>query len=354
MQDNLIAYMTWDRLVAWKILSLEISGGERLVPIAYGSKQKIFSKYATPGNTIWVFSMPNVKIFGSPVSYKYKPTLVARITIKELIHKKTIGDDDIALRGVKKLLSYWEHVAVSDPDKSEFYELNDATELLFSLEFQSNHGKSKLKNPLSKIPSNDDIAGTQLIRSKIGQQLESIRRLSHEKDIYLKSLEDHAEQVSKRKVFISYAHGDGKQFPLELADAFLERNWSPWVDALTIPPKKKKQVKSARIPPGRLFSLLRYGIQGSALFVGLVTDNYVRKEKETDVRWTLKEWDIARESKRAPGGLSIVQISENVLELQGAEKVFSKRQADLLASSITNWYNYTFKKITVDKKLEPN
>ncbi len=86
MSENLIAYMTWDRLVAWKILSLKISEDkDRLIPLGFGSRQRIFSKYGIAGNTIWVFSIPTVKIAGTRGSYKYRPTLVAKIKIKDHI-----------------------------------------------------------------------------------------------------------------------------------------------------------------------------------------------------------------------------------------------------------------------------
>ncbi len=336
MGSNLLAYMTWNRLVAWKILSLEISGNKELVPIGFGSNQQIFMKYAKPGSVIWIFSIPSVKIPGDKNIHRYRPTLIARIKVKQLLHKKSPQLNRYPTQGVKRLMSYWKNVAISDFEESEFYELNDATKLLLALKFQSQSGESHLVNPIGYIPKRTETSENQKLRISLAQQLQSVRRISDTTNTCIVELEKHAQEVRENTVFISYAHGDGRNYPLELADSLLDRKWSPWVDSIAVPSKRKRQ--SENILPDRLLRLLEYGIKGSSLFIGLISDNYIRKDKEIDVRWTLKEWYLAQEYKQKSSGLSCIQVSKNTANLPDSDKIFKYNQANLLANSITKWW----------------
>jgi len=82
-----LAYVTWNRVVPWKILSLPQHRGERFAPLGYGagSRSKIrrprnLLKRVQPKDTIYVVTMPWTKARGLP------PTLVARLQVKAVCH----------------------------------------------------------------------------------------------------------------------------------------------------------------------------------------------------------------------------------------------------------------------------
>ncbi|HSB70804.1 MAG TPA: hypothetical protein VLT62_15865 [Candidatus Methylomirabilis sp.] len=78
-----LAYVTWDREVPWKILSLPQHRGERFAPVGNGAgkrsegrKPRNVFKQVQPNDTIYVVTMPWADARGMP------PTLVARLHVR--------------------------------------------------------------------------------------------------------------------------------------------------------------------------------------------------------------------------------------------------------------------------------
>jgi hypothetical protein len=335
MSEHLVAYVNWQRIIAWKILSLSISETE-LVPFAYGSKQPIFKKYAKKNNVIWIFSIPMVDVPRKSAAYKYRPTLVAKISIDSVVKDRSQLKKHENKKEIEKLIRLWDNVAIANPEKSRFFELNDATSLLLDLSFESRSGETRIANPFDKMPCKNEINKTQALRSHIAKNYRFIKRIFSKNTKNVRRLKQFESQTKKRSVFISYAYADGRSYPLALADQMLSSGWSPWIDTLVIPSRKKRK-KQDTIPPNRLQKLLQFGIMGSPLFVALVSDNYVRKDSEKKTKWTLKELEFARKQKEIGRLQNMVQIKIDDKELLGFDKTISKVNEELMVVQISNW-----------------
>ncbi len=49
-----VAYMAWERVVPWKILSMMARPDEPSVPLGFGARNRDFNELLEPGSYIWV------------------------------------------------------------------------------------------------------------------------------------------------------------------------------------------------------------------------------------------------------------------------------------------------------------
>lgn len=322
-----LAYVTWNRVVPWKILSLPQHRGERFAPLGYGAGSR--SKTRRPRNlltrvqpedTIYVVTMPWAKTRGLP------PTLVARLHVKTVCHG--MGSPKSLSHNLTKLCRIWNAVAIADPCSSEFYGLNDATAALHRLGIitpGAARGADRLR----------------VIRTQLGRRVQKILRLHTSAEQTERAFAGCMTQGKGRSVFISYAHIDGEPYALELARHLMQRGLSPWLDALAIPrynTKKEGPGKSRRLQ-----KLLRLGIEQSALGLSVITDSYLKKKDKRGIVWTRREWDqLARRRQRDPT-YRCVRVMRAKRWMHRGDASFEKKPARQAAAEVAQWWRKQLK-----------
>ena len=287
--DALVTLLTWDRLVPWKVLSLPRRVTDDFVPVGFGSKNTVFRGRAREGSTLWVVTRPTPKGL-------HPPSLVAQITIKRLYTKENCPAS-LRSKGVEELLDQWHWVAVSNPKQSEFFELNDASSALRTLQIKS-------FSVMRSFPG-----GTEKVREAFGPCV---------------------SQTRNRTVFLSYTHAESAPFALALAGGLREEGFSPWLDSLTLPLYEDDRGESPSLE--RLSKLIRIGIQRSRLAVVIGTGNYGK------TRWTRKERDWIGARKRKSGQLRCIEIMRGASKLRCYDKRFDEDPPGELARKIAVWW----------------
>jgi len=329
MNTHLIAYINWDLIVAWKVLSLSISKDKELIPFGYGSRQPIFISKAEPGNVIWVFSIPKPTAEKNITAHNYRPTLVAKLTIGSNRIKFSEVESYSNKVEIIKLMDLWCNVVISDPNKSCFFPMNDATNLFYKLKIKRKKQKQGVEVDKPILDSDEDekdekdVVKTKSIRMKIGKNLRFMREIVNDQE-NIDMIEEYAEKSKKNSVFISYSYSGNRDYALALADKLLSLGYGTWIDSLAIP----KQKGVDKIPEERLFKLLNYGIWNCNLFIALISEGYLfgkqnnqsnvdlaMKNKEIDLNsWTMKEYLTAREEKKINNSLFMVQVAKQELQ----------------------------------------
>ncbi|MGD2015176.1 MAG: hypothetical protein PVH37_05455 [Desulfobacterales bacterium] len=328
MQDALTAYLTWDRVVPWKVLSLPETDTGDFIPIGYGSNQPVFHKRAIAGTVLWVITMPRAEISRPPKWFF--PSLVARIRVKGIYH---IGDCPSEYRspGLDQLLRQWCWVAVSDHSDSRFFELNDSTAAIKSLLFDEDAGRA-----LERLP-------VRTRRKEYVKRLRFIRRFKNGASRSEIAFQGCVRQTERRTVFISYTHAGGRsgnggeEFALNLADELLWKEFSPWLDALAIPLYNPKREDDCS--PVRLERLIAIGLRESNLAISVVTDDYTWNLDECEINWTKKEYESILARKAIGGKFHCVQIMRGGNELPGFDKAFYQDSPTELSDAIAEWYD---------------
>ena len=317
-----LAYVTWNRVVPWKILSLPQHRGERFAPLGYGAgrrsktrKARNLLKRVQPGDTIYVVTMPWTKARGLP------PTLVARLQVKAVCHGMRFPK--ALTRNLTKLCRIWNTVAIADPCSSAFYGLNDATAALHRLGIitpGAARGADRLR----------------VIRAQLGRRVQKILRLHTSAGQAERAFAGSMAQGTRQSVFISYAHIDGEPYALDLAWHLMQRGLSPWLDALAIPrydTKKEGPGKSRRLQ-----KLLQLGIAHSVLGISIITDSYLRKKDKRGIVWTRREWDqIARRRQRDPT-YRCVRVMRAKRRIHRGDASFEKKPARQAAAEVSRWW----------------
>jgi hypothetical protein len=287
--DALVTLLTWDRLVPWKVLSLPGRVTEDFVPVGYGSKSTVFRGRAKEDSTLWVVTRPTPEGL-------HPPSLVARITVKGLYARENCPAH-LKSKGMEELLEQWCWVAVSDPEQSEFFELNDASSALRKLRIKS-------FSVMRSFPG-----GTERVRKAFGPCM---------------------RQSLDRTVFLSYTHDESAQFALGLAGGLREEGFSPWLDSLTLPMYEVEREESPSLE--RLSKLIRIGLQRSRLAVVIGTKNY------GNTTWTRKEREWIRTRRRKSGQLRCVEIVRGASKLRNCDMKFEDDSPKKLARKIALWW----------------
>ncbi len=278
---HLLCRLQWKRLRAWKKRSLqaEVFIGGRIRPQAYSSSSSTFRGFlddwydhSTKPAVLWI-----VTSYRIPGRRHMVPSLAAKVRVQCTYR----GNDDRLTEELKRYVVRWRdsgkekrpqlcRVVEAEPTFSRFFPANDMATCLSRLQYINRDG---------------------------GQTEYSPRRVLrvHPEDAYL--LEDYAEAVARRTVFISYKHSDftdksASSHPpwtvKELAGAFISGKFGVWLDALCAPPKSEKSPQDLTLEEVRL--LLKEGHAQSAVIIGIDTENYLTPG-EGGHNWTLDEYD---------------------------------------------------------------
>jgi hypothetical protein len=270
----IVALLTWDRVVPWKVLCLPRGRRSELVPLGFGTDTRVLH----PGTTIWVVAVP--KIAGLPA------TLVARVRIDHSYRR-----DHRPARCSKFLsdmLDQWKFVGTSDRG-SRFFELNDARGALNSLGLstrQLGFRKSVVVDP--------DEAATAF------QTCTSTRSAS---------------------VFLSYTHAMGRSTALPLVRELQERRLRPWLDHLALPGFELQE--EPKIDERRLSRLIRLGIRQSRHAVVLKTRDWGH------TRWTERERRWIAERRKEDDRFRCVQVVWTKRGLAGFKRLDPAPVAEL-------------------------
>ena len=325
-----LAYLTPDRAVAWKCLSLEASGessADGFAPVAYASLSKSFfphpERHDSPG-VLWVVSQPVYRRRGA-APILFPPTLTAKLVADRIVTGDVIRtwaadelDRDLEVPSPKEDFESWrEASSVHDPAQRAAFRIT------------RNFARTKWKKPGKKRLSQEEawqavrtaIADrdkssflahvdahaclTRALRlpadKKVGSRLQSPRQVHDERSIA--TLEDLAERGSKHTIFMNYRWNDDSVVVARLAKALLAKRCGVWLDGLAIPhfaqnPVWRTKRKKRRKNPSRvdLEQLLKRGIESSALFLCLATHDYYdppEGEREGVPNWAMQEYEYA-------------------------------------------------------------
>ncbi|MEN8118122.1 MAG: hypothetical protein ABFS16_14150 [Bacteroidota bacterium] len=247
---------------------------------------------------------------------------------------------------IEKLICLWGNVALANAKESQFFELNDATDILLNLSFTGKGGTTSISNPFQKKQDDINSNKDQKLRVHIARNLRFIRHIDNKNSSCVNELTQFSKQIKKRSVFISYAFADikvksndtkeGRSLALALADELLGHEWSPWLDTLVINPRDGINKKT--IPKDRLQKLLDFGIAGCPLFVALISDNYLRDDKRKKIKWTLEELKTAKNKKDENIVNKIFQVNLCNKELPGFDFCFPFDNVKDLATQINDTY----------------
>ena len=108
--NDAVAYMAWERVVPWKILSMLARPDEALVPLGFGARNRDFKERLEPGSQIWVVTR---------IADEF--SLAGRVTVSELLVRDCIPRDQWP-EDAAGLFVKWRFVARADPAHSEFFE----------------------------------------------------------------------------------------------------------------------------------------------------------------------------------------------------------------------------------------
>ncbi len=338
-KDALIAYVTWDRVVPWKILSLPDKKDGFFFPVGYGSNQPAL-KHAKRDTTLWVVTLPWVKIKSCGIRTYPFVSLVARLQIAGVYKCCCKVPRELRSRGVSTLLEIWGWVAVAKSrENSRFYELNNVNKALQTLEVVES---SDLKNEI-------------LIRKKIGARLQSIRVLKGRASaVEQRFAEDLASgHPESRQVFLSFKSNDNDSYvyALGLAKALLDRGYSSWLDSLSIP-LYYKLASDDRKGRARLRRLIELGLRQCHLAIGLVSKQYATGNKGVQGMgyWTeferqaiKNETVVGRPEFRSFGILD--KVSKDDPRNEAFQGIAVKRpDTRRMAKAIVDWYEDQLRK----------
>ena len=312
MANNLVAYVRSDIVASWRLRSLTYGSGKG--PLGYGSNAPVFRNNVDEDSVLWVFTMPTLKLPRTPIRY-YRPALAARIRVSRLLTLSTCPPELSIYSRVGTFLNSWEYVAYSSPEKSIFYELNDATQGLMELRWQ---GRKIVEDPPhSQVRSH---GRTQGLRRIFESRFQAPRRVG---DDSVAVLSKTVSRASESTAFISYSHSDGRESALSLAEELLEHGISPWLDSFVVDPNLESPEDVARS--------LMHGIDRSSIFIAFVTKDYL--SVRSGFNWTEAEWRYATADRDGRRSRCCIQIDwggrvDEVCELLG------DRETKLLATAI--------------------
>jgi len=236
-----VAYMAWERVVPWKVLSMMAHPDETPVPIRFGARIRNFRDQLEPGSQIWVVT-----------SIAKEFSLAGRVSIDEILDRNCIPQKEWP-KDIAGLLAKWRFVAKADPLNSGFFETNNAESVMarHRIRFAQNRTMAYRERPL------------------IG------------------SFQPCMDQ-GRKSVFLSYRWSEGRRFAIALAREFRKKGLSPWLDALSVPAYEAKRDPGVDAP--RLKRLIKLGIEGCKLAV------VINSETFATTSWTKAELGHIRRS----------------------------------------------------------
>jgi hypothetical protein len=94
-----VAYMAWERVVPWKILSMMARSGKPPVPVGFGAANRDFHKLLEPGSQIWV-----VTRIASEFS------LAGRVAVRDVLDRNCLVQEERP-KDIAGLFAKWRFVA---------------------------------------------------------------------------------------------------------------------------------------------------------------------------------------------------------------------------------------------------
>lgn len=222
-----VAYMAWERVVPWKILSMMARPGEPLVPLGFGARNRDFPRLLEPGSRIWVVTR---------IANAF--SLAGCVTVLDILDRNRIPQEKWPTDAAQ-LFAKWRFVARADPTHSEFFETNNAEPVMT---------KHRIR-----FAQNRTIV-------YFGESL---------KEAFRECMDQ-----ARATVFLSYRWGEGRRFAIALAREFRKKGLSPWLDALAIP--KYKKSGDPGVNDSRLKRLIELGIEKSKFAVVINTETFAR------------------------------------------------------------------------------
>jgi len=273
MQDA-IAYMAWERVVPWKILSMTAHPGQPLAPLGFGARNRAFHERLGPGSRIWVVT----RIAGAF-------SLAGLVTVREILDRERLPPEQWP-QDAAGLFVKWRFVARADPAGSAFYEANNAGPVLAEL---------RVRFAQNRTISYHDARLHDSFRACIDQARET--------------------------VFLSYRWEEGRRFAFALAREFRGQGLSPWLDALSIP--KYEQRGDPGVNRRRLEKLIQLGIEKSKIAIVVNTATFAKTP------WTKMELDHIRKA-----GIPWFQVMRGGAQLEGDQPPIFRRKAAAVAQEI--------------------
>lgn len=237
-----IAFMAWERVVPWKILSMMARPNKSLVPLGFGARYHDFYKLLEPGSRIWIVTR---------ISREF--SLAGCVGVRMILDRNELPREKWP-EEAKGLLAQWRYVALADQASSKFYETNNAAHVL------AKHQVAFAQN----------------------------RTIVYRDGSLQDSFSSCIEQA-RETVFLSYRWNKGRRFAIALAREFRNVGLSPWLDALSMPRYEASREKGVDAP--RLQTLIELGIEKSQFAVAINTEGFGRKT------WTKMELDHIRKTK---------------------------------------------------------
>ena len=375
MSVHQLAFLTPDRMVAWKCLSLqalESSSMEEFAPVAYASRSDAFFRdiphgrplrcgVHSPDAVLWVISCPKFKSRGGKTK-AFPPTLTAKIVVKKIVTGDVVrswaqnprdanltvpaGDATFqawrraeSVRGAIEratfritrgfaMLSWkkwkksrtrftesdaWASVrtAIADPRHSYFLAHTNATECL--------------SGALGICASVKECA------RNVAWKLMSPRVLPAAGATCVEKLEQLADAGLHNTIFMSYRWNKQMDEVFNIGAALLDQGRGIWLDRAQIPALKSQPVwrlsgETRRKDPPRieLEHLLEDAIESSSLFLCMAGKDYADPPKDDPdgKNWTQKEYEYAVECFRSHG-----QPRVGIVDLGGAPKGLEPMQS---------------------------
>lgn len=353
IKTHLLAYLTWNRVVPWKVLALK-NPKKKLFPFAYGSSQPVLRKRALEGTVMWVVTVPRLTVGESINGGRSKakkhlilpPTLVARLRIDSFFcdryhFSEQAAREEYLTPGVAALLKLWGAVVTAQEKGSFFYGPNDATRFLNNLVFHSK--KAKTLKPDKKLTESERYLS-------YAYKLQSIRHIDvAESDVDLDTFVPHQWE---KTVFLSYVRNDNRKYIARLAYELQAQGWHPWFDSLSMPGYRTSKRMGRVLPKhehiSRIANLIEEGIRHSAIFLSLRDNDYDLRLKQSKggggngpggMSWVRYERDLARARKRKMGHIVLGKVDESLPEYLGKLWSSNSESPHLTAMKLSDVWN---------------
>ena len=315
---HLLAYLTWNRVVPWKLLALK-GPQNKLFPFAYGSRQRILRNRAEEGAVLWVVTVPRLIVDEKRASrggqaresLTLPPTLVARLQIESVLYEQDHCPEQVAREdslgpGVAALLKQWGTVATAREKGSLFYGPNDATGFLNDVAIFSSKKARSLK-------PDQELTREEAYRS-YAHKLQSIRHVNVAESAVDIGLLNPLGVQSGKTVFLSYVRNETNIYAAKLAFELQQQGWYPWLDRLAMPGYSTSRRLQGAISrdehTSRLAGLIEDGMSHCAVFLSLRDRDYDSRLNQREgggsdgpggASWVRFERDLARARKRRMG-----------------------------------------------------
>ncbi|MBA1446451.1 MAG: hypothetical protein M3H12_07595 [Chromatiales bacterium] len=387
-----LAFLTPDRMVAWKCLSLQALESQSMktfAPVAYATRSpRFFSEYVNQGKlqsdsdspdaVLWVISCPKFKLKGRRKK-TFPPTLTAKIVIDEVVTGEVIrswgSGNDLNLKvpdGEGKAYQDWRHaVSVRGAQRRATFRITrDFAMLTWKKQRKSNPRFTQLNAwksvrtaianakhsqflahtdataCLSKIFGYPDLANLSLEERNrvVAWQLMSPRKLPVNSKSLVSCLEKLAVAGSQNTIFMSYRWNQQMEDVANIGLGLLEQHCGIWLDRLQIPSLKSRPIwrlkgKTRRKDPPQieLEQLLHNAIERSSLFLGLAGNDYERKPQgdpkgenwaQKERNYAVKRFNVERKPK-----VGLVDLGDAPEKLKAVKGLQWQFNGDILSLS---------------------